>query len=63
MPSMPSMIDKLVSVLKIADSADDAQQHRCRAWANAIDRVTAAGDGPLFPDRGAKVLEHPELRQ
>jgi hypothetical protein len=60
---MPSMIDKLVFVLKITDFADDAQQHRRRAWANAIDRVTTASDGPLFPDRGAKVLEHPELRQ
>lgn len=57
------MIDNLVFVLKIADFADDAQQHRRRAWANAIDRVTTAGDGPLSPDRGAKVLEHPELRQ
>jgi hypothetical protein len=57
------MIDKLVFVLKTTDFADYAQQHRHRAWANAIDRVTTAGDGPLFPDRGAKVLEHPELRQ
>jgi hypothetical protein len=56
------MIDKLAFVLKITDFADDAQQDRRRAWANAIDRVTTAGDGPLSIDRSANVLEHPELR-